>query len=231
MAGDALLVLQETLPLLELTPADRGDDAEALGVVDVEAVATRLGVYATAMERALATASAIASASGEDELLPTGECPAFFPALAMTAVMVAAAGADASAIAARRGKIPARLVTRLETAAIDELLAAAVPGLRKVTLAALDVLGRPSSKAECAAAEAAERATHAAEVAARRRRRRSVAVPERRREDDDGGAPGAGLYRRGRIGAPRRAAHRDAPHRDGVRDGGGARGCRGCRRL
>ena len=167
VAGDALLVLHETLPLLELTPADRGDDAEALGVVDVEAVATRLGVYATAMERALATASAIASASGEDELLPTGECPAFFPALAMTAVMLAAAGADASAIAARRGKIPARLVTRLETAAIDELLAAAVPGLRKVTLAALDVLGRPSSKAECAAAEAAERATHAAEVAAR----------------------------------------------------------------
>ena len=167
VAGDALLVLHETLPLLELTPADRGDDAEALGVVDVDAVATRLGVYATAMERALATASAIASASGEDELLPTGECPAFFPALAMTAVMLAAAGADASAIAARRGKIPARLVTRLETAAIDELLAAAVPGLRKVTLAALDVLGRPSSKAECAAAEAAERATHAAEVAAR----------------------------------------------------------------
>ena len=154
VAGDALLVLHETLPLLELTPADRGDDAEALGVVDVEAVATRLGVYATAMERALATASAIASASGEDELLPTGECPAFFPALAMTAVMLAAAGADASAIAARRGKIPARLVTRLETAAIDELLAAAVPGLRKVTLAALDVLGRPSSAAECAAAEA-----------------------------------------------------------------------------
>ena len=36
-----------------------------------------------------------------------------------------------------------------------------------VTLAALDVLGRPSSAAECAAAEAAERATHAAEVAAR----------------------------------------------------------------
>ena len=167
VAGDALLVLQETLPLLELTPADRGDDANDAAAVDVEAVATRLGVYATAMERALATASAVASASGEDELLPTGECPAFFPALAMTAVMVAAAGADATAIAARRGTIPARLVTRVETAAIDELLAAAVPGLRKVTLAALDVLGRPSSKAECAAAEAAERATHAAEVAAR----------------------------------------------------------------
>ena len=167
VAGDALLVLQETLPLLELTPADRGDDANDAAAVDVEAVATRLGVYATAMERALATASAVASASGEDELLPTGECPAFFPALAMTAVMVAAAGADATAIAARRGTIPARLVTRVETAAIDELLAAAVPGLRKVTLAALDVLGRPSSKAECAAAEAAEHATHAAEVAAR----------------------------------------------------------------
>ena len=167
VAGDALLVLQETLPLLELTPADRGDDADAAAVVDVEAVATRLGTYATAMERALATASAGASASGEDELLPTGECPAFFPALAMTAVMLAAAGADAAAIATRRGTIPARLVTRVETAAIDELLAAAVPGLRKVTLAALDVLGRPSSAAECAAAEAAERATHAAEVAAR----------------------------------------------------------------
>ena len=145
VAGDALLVLQETLPLLELTPADRGDDADAAAVVDVEAVATRLGTYATAMERALATASAGASASGEDELLPTGECPAFFPALAMTAVMLAAAGADAAAIATRRGTIPARLVTRVETAAIDELLAAAVPGLRKVTLAALDVLGRPSS--------------------------------------------------------------------------------------
>ena len=230
VAGDALLVLQETLPLLELTPADRGDDADAAAVVDVEAVATRLGTYATAMERALATASAGASASGEDELLPTGECPAFFPALAMTAVMLAAAGADAAAIATRRGTIPARLVTRVETAAIDELLAAAVPGLRKVTLAALDVLGRPSSAAERGGGGCRARDARRGGRGEGRRRRRRVAVPQRRREDDDGGAPGAGLYRRGRVGTPRRSARRDAPHRHGVRYGGGARGCRERRR-
>ena len=72
-------------------------------------------------------------------------------------------GRGCAAIAARRGPSPARLVTRVETAAIDELLAAAVPGPSKVTLAALDVLGRPSSKAECAAAERLPSARHAAE--------------------------------------------------------------------
>ena len=165
VAGDALLVLQETLPLLELTPADCGDEG---GIsVDVDAVAARLGVYTSALEKALGSASANVSASGEDELLPTGECPVFFPALAMTAVMITAGGTDAVATATHQKTIPARLVTRLETAAIDELLAAAVPGLRKVSLAALDVLGRHASAAECAAAEAAERATHAAETASK----------------------------------------------------------------
>ena len=165
VAGDALLVLQETLPLLELTPADCGDEG---GIsVDVDAVAARLGVYTSALEKALGSASANVSASGEDELLPTGECPVFFPALAMTAVMITAGGTDAVASATHQKTIPARLVTRLETAAIDELLAAAVPGLRKVSLAALDVLGRHASAAECAAAEAAERATHAAETASK----------------------------------------------------------------
>ena len=165
VAGDALLVLQETLPLLELTPADCGDEG---GIsVDVDAVAARLGVYTSALEKALGSASANVSASGEDELLPTGECPVFFPALAMTAVMITAGGTDAAATATHQKTIPARLVTRLETAAIDELLAAAVPGLRKVSLAALDVLGRHASAAECAAAEAAERATHAAETASK----------------------------------------------------------------
>ena len=165
VAGDALLVLQETLPLLELTPADCGDEG---GIsVDVDAVAARLGVYTSALEKALGSASANVSASGEDELLPTGECPVFFPALAMTAVMITAGGIDAVATATHQKTIPTRLVTRLETAAIDELLAAAVPGLRKVSLAALDVLGRHASAAECAAAEAAERATHAAETASK----------------------------------------------------------------
>ena len=165
VAGDALLVLQETLPLLELTPADCGDEG---GIsVDVDAVAARLGVYTSALEKALGSASANVSASGEDELLPTGECPVFFPALAMTAVMITAGGIDAVATATHQKTIPARLVTRLETAAIDELLAAAVPGLRKVSLAVLDVLGRHASAAECAAAEAAERATHAAETASK----------------------------------------------------------------
>ena len=125
VAGDALLVLQETLPLLELTPADRGDDA-GVGRRGVEAVATRLGLRDGDGEGA---GDGERGRLGErrGRVAPHGRVPGVFPALAMAAVMLAAAGADAAAIAAR-GTIPARLVTRVETAAIDELLAAAVPG-------------------------------------------------------------------------------------------------------
>ena len=55
-AGGALLVLEETMPLLELTPADDGSGGDA--VADPDAVAARLGVYASAMENALAAAVA-----------------------------------------------------------------------------------------------------------------------------------------------------------------------------
>jgi hypothetical protein len=88
----------------------------------------------------------------------------FFPALALVAIMVAAAGPAATAVHA--GAVPQRLVTRLETAAIDELLAAAVPGLRAAALAALAALGKPAAAAACAAAEAAERGMSAAAAAA-----------------------------------------------------------------
>jgi hypothetical protein len=45
-------------------------------------------------------------------------------------IMVSAAGGAAAGMALGSGGFPPRLVKRVETAAIDELLAAAVPGLR-----------------------------------------------------------------------------------------------------
>ena len=149
-------MLEEVVPLLELTAVDAGQGATAAAAaaaaaVDVSTVAARLGVYATAMEAALGGAAAGSSPNGEDELLPTGECPVFIPALALVSVMVSASGGAAAGMALGSGGVPPRLVKRVETAAIDELLAAAVPGLRAAALAALDVLGRPVAAAECAA--------------------------------------------------------------------------------
>ena len=72
-AGGALLVLEETMPLLELTPADDGSGGDA--VADPDAVAARLGVYASAMENALAAAVAGVSPNGEDDVLPAGSAP------------------------------------------------------------------------------------------------------------------------------------------------------------
>jgi hypothetical protein len=76
VAGDALLVLEEVLPLLELTPLDSGDSGSNLGGggvdVDVRAVSARLGVYTSAMESALGSAAAGVSPNGDDDLLPAG---------------------------------------------------------------------------------------------------------------------------------------------------------------
>ena len=128
----------------------------------------RLAAYANSMEAALGRAAASVSINGEDELLPTGECPAFFPALALVAVMITAAGSEAAGLlGGNAGGVPKRLTKRLETAAIDELLAAAVPGLRRAALSALQTLGVGEPSLECAAAEAAESGLAASATAAR----------------------------------------------------------------
>ena len=175
-AGDALAVLESVSPLLELSdrPPDGHEALEEETNVDgtlssaarASEVASRLGAYLHAVENALERASRHASPDGTDDALPKGECPVFFPALALAAVLIAAAGPETAREAERAGGVPARLVERLATAAIDELLAAAVPGLRAASLAALAALGDDTARSECAAAEAADAGLRAAETAA-----------------------------------------------------------------
>ena len=181
-AGDALGVLESVSPLLELSAFVDGhealaEDARESESLDADALdalasrrasdaASRLGAYLHAAESALERASRNASPDGTDDALPKGECPVFFPALALAAVLIAAAGPEAAREADAAGGVPARLVERLSTAAIDELLAAAVPGLRAAALAALAALGDDAARSECAAAEAADLGMQAAETAA-----------------------------------------------------------------
>ena len=180
-AGDALAVLESVSPLLELSEVDGFDSLpedthreKALSAEELDAArgrrgadaAHRLGAYLHAVETALQRASRDASPDGTDDALPKGECPVFFPALALGAVLVSAAGPEVARAADRDGGVPARFVERLETAAIDELLAAAVPGLRAASLAALAALGEDAARSECAAAEAADAGMQAAETAA-----------------------------------------------------------------
>ena len=181
-AGDALGVLESVSPLLELSAFVDGhealaEEARELESLDADALdalasrrasdaASRLGAYLHAAESALERASRNASPDGTDDALPKGECPVFFPALALAAVLIAAAGPEAAREADAAGGVPARLVERLSTAAIDELLAAAVPGLRAAALAALAALGDDTARSECAAAEAADLGMQAAETAA-----------------------------------------------------------------
>ena len=157
-AGDALCVLTALAPLLELGSIDGGvggyvdasdDDSSEQAVEDRQTqTAGRLSSLLFAMEGSLANASRAVSPNGVDDALPKGESPGFFPALAMAAVLVSAAGPVVSKQAQVLGGVPPRLVERLAHAAIDELLAAAVPGLRAASLAALDTLGdiRPPAK-------------------------------------------------------------------------------------
>jgi rotatin len=181
-AGDALGVLESVSPLLELSAfvdghealAEEARESESLDADALDALASRrasdaasrLGAYLHAAESALERASRNASPDGTDDALPKGECPVFFPALALAAVLIAAAGPEAAREADAAGGVPARLVERLSTAAIDELLAAAVPGLRAAALAALAALGDDTARSECAAAEAADLGMQAAETAA-----------------------------------------------------------------
>jgi rotatin len=111
VAGDALLALEEFLPLLELTRVDLGEGGKSLPPRTFSSVAARLAAYANSMEAALGRAAASVSINGEDELLPTGECPAFFPALALVAVMITAAGSEAAGLLG--GGFPKRLTKRL----------------------------------------------------------------------------------------------------------------------
>ena len=170
VAGDALLVLKEVLPLLELTPTsahhEQADPGEGVNVVNVRAISRRLGIYTTAIDAALSSAAAGVSLNGDNDLLPTGECPVFFPALALVALMVATAGQAAAAAAVKASAMPRRLTDRLEATATDELLAAVVPGLRTGALAALAALGAPAAAAACAAVEAAARGMSAATAGA-----------------------------------------------------------------
>ena len=174
-SGDALSILEALAPLLEFSEVDGvqsdvsgdADEVEAKLRIKTTHVAHRLSSYVYAMEVALRNASVNASPDGTDDALPKGESPVFFPALAMCAVFISAAGTGVVAEAVATGGIPSRLVERLSTAAIDELLAAAVPGLRAASLAALATLGDSTSQNEVAAAEAADVGLQAAETAAK----------------------------------------------------------------
>ena len=174
-SGDALSILEALAPLLEFSEVDGvqsdvsgdADEVEAKLRIKTTHVAHRLSSYVYAMEVALRNASVNASPDGTDDALPKGESPVFFPALAMCAVFISAAGTEVVAEAVATGGIPSRLVERLSTAAIDELLAAAVPGLRAASLAALATLGDSTSQNEVAAAEAADVGLQAAETAAK----------------------------------------------------------------
>ena len=135
VAGDALLVLGEALPLLELSDVDSGEGSSGAGFhqqkdggsPDAASTAARLGAYLVGISDALSGAAVAASVDGVDDSLPTSDAPG--PALGMTAVMMCAAVRGDGA-RRRRGRRSREAGPRLETAAIDGLLAAAVPGLR-----------------------------------------------------------------------------------------------------
>ena len=87
VAGDALLVLGEALPLLELSDVDSGEGSSGAGFhqqkdggsPDAASTAARLGAYLVGISDALSGAAVAASVDGVDDSLPTSECPAFSP--------------------------------------------------------------------------------------------------------------------------------------------------------